>query len=105
MQSIDTTLRRMIDDKSITGAEAYKHARNKSAFEQFREDNTASKPQIKPAFQANQYDNQMAWNWNTLRIFTSYVQPGVKRHNPSNNKSTSDTDTQVTMKWNDHYGR
>lgn len=37
MQSIDTSLRRMLDEKIITGTEAFKHARNKAMFEQYRE--------------------------------------------------------------------
>ncbi len=37
MQSIDTALRRMLDAKLISGEEAFLHARNKRAFEQYRE--------------------------------------------------------------------
>jgi len=37
MQAIDTTLRRLLDAKMISGEEAYKNARNKKAFEQYRE--------------------------------------------------------------------
>jgi twitching motility protein PilT len=42
MQSVDTTLRRMLDEKLITGSEAYKRAKNKMAFEQYRESNSTS---------------------------------------------------------------
>jgi twitching motility protein PilT len=37
MQSIDTALRRLLDEKLITGEEAYRKARLKSNFEQYRE--------------------------------------------------------------------
>lgn len=37
MQSIDTTLRRMLDEKLISGEDAYKKARNKKAFEHYRD--------------------------------------------------------------------
>lgn len=37
MQSIDTALRRLLDEKLITGEEAYRKARNKANFEQYRE--------------------------------------------------------------------
>ena len=37
MQAIDTTLRRLLDAKLISGEEAYKTARNKKAFEQYRD--------------------------------------------------------------------
>ncbi len=37
MQSIDTALRRLLDEKLITGEEAYRKARTKSNFEQYRE--------------------------------------------------------------------
>lgn len=37
MQSIDMTLRRMLDEKLINGEEAHLRARNKKAFEQYRE--------------------------------------------------------------------
>ncbi len=37
MQSIDTALRRLLDEKLITGEEAYKKARLKMNFEQYRE--------------------------------------------------------------------
>lgn len=37
MQAIDTTLRRLLDAKLISGEEAYKNARNKKAFEQYRD--------------------------------------------------------------------
>jgi twitching motility protein PilT len=37
MQSIDTALRRLLEEKRITGEEAYRKARNKSIFEQYRE--------------------------------------------------------------------
>jgi len=49
MQSLDTVLRRYLDEKLITGNEAYRTARNKSAFEQYRE------PE---AFSANGASNQ-----------------------------------------------
>lgn len=39
MQAIDTTLRRMMDAKLISGEEAYKHARNTRAFESYRDSN------------------------------------------------------------------
>jgi twitching motility protein PilT len=37
MQSLDTVLRRYLDEKLINGDEAYKYARNKNAFEQYRD--------------------------------------------------------------------
>ena len=37
MQSIDMALRRLLDEKLITGEEAYKKARLKTNFEQYRE--------------------------------------------------------------------
>lgn len=37
MQSIDTALRRLLDEKLISGEQAYKHSRNKRSFEQYRE--------------------------------------------------------------------
>ena len=37
MQAMDTVLRRYLDEKLITGNEAYRVARNKAAFEQYRE--------------------------------------------------------------------
>jgi twitching motility protein PilT len=37
MQSIDMALRRLLDEKLITGDEAYQKARNKANFEQYRE--------------------------------------------------------------------
>jgi twitching motility protein PilT len=37
MQSLDNSLRRMLDAKLITGSEAYRKAVNKSEFEQFWE--------------------------------------------------------------------
>lgn len=37
MQAMDTVLRRYLDEKTITGNEAYRVARNKSGFEQYRE--------------------------------------------------------------------
>jgi len=37
MQSMDTVLRRYLDEKLITGNEAYRVAKNKTAFEQYRE--------------------------------------------------------------------
>jgi len=36
MQTLDYALRRMVDEKLISGIEAYKHANNKSQFEQYR---------------------------------------------------------------------
>lgn len=39
MQNIDTALRRLLDEKLITGEEAYRKARQKSNFEQYREQN------------------------------------------------------------------
>jgi twitching motility protein PilT len=43
MQALDTTLRKLLDAKVILGDEAYKHARNKRAFEQYRESDTNTK--------------------------------------------------------------
>jgi twitching motility protein PilT len=37
MQAMDTVLRRFLDEKLISGNEAYRVARNKAAFEQYRE--------------------------------------------------------------------
>ena len=37
MQSIDMALRRLLDERLITGEEAYRKARLKSNFEQYRE--------------------------------------------------------------------
>ena len=37
MQTMDSSLRRLLDAKLITGSEAYRKASNKAAFEQFRE--------------------------------------------------------------------
>jgi twitching motility protein PilT len=37
MQAMDTVLRRYLDEKLITGNEAYRVAKNKAAFEQYRE--------------------------------------------------------------------
>jgi twitching motility protein PilT len=36
MQTLDGALRKMLDEKLISGTEAYRHARNKSHFEQYR---------------------------------------------------------------------
>jgi len=36
MQTLDYALRRLVDEKMISGIEAYKHANNKSLFEQYR---------------------------------------------------------------------
>lgn len=36
MQTLDHALRKMLDEKLISGTEAYRHARNKSHFEQYR---------------------------------------------------------------------
>lgn len=44
MQSIDTALRRLLDEKLITGEEAYRKARNKAKFEQYREPNEPASP-------------------------------------------------------------
>ncbi|MGD8570879.1 MAG: type IV pilus twitching motility protein PilT [Gammaproteobacteria bacterium] len=40
MQAMDTVLRRFLDEKLISGNEAYRVARNKAAFEQYRETET-----------------------------------------------------------------
>jgi Tfp pilus assembly pilus retraction ATPase PilT len=37
MQALDTVLRRYLDEKLITRNEAYRVAKNKAAFEQYRE--------------------------------------------------------------------
>ena len=42
MQSIDMTLRRMVEEKLISGEEAYLHARNKKAFEQYQQTRTST---------------------------------------------------------------
>lgn len=44
MQNIDTALRRLLDEKLITGEEAYRKARQKSNFEQYREQDESLKP-------------------------------------------------------------
>jgi twitching motility protein PilT len=44
MQSIDTALRRLLDEKLITGEEAYRKARQKSNFEQYREQDESINP-------------------------------------------------------------
>ncbi|MDT8384214.1 MAG: type IV pilus twitching motility protein PilT [Gammaproteobacteria bacterium] len=44
MQTIDTALRRLLDEKLITGEEAYRKARQKSNFEQYREHDESLKP-------------------------------------------------------------
>lgn len=44
MQSIDTALRRLLDEKLITGEEAYRKARQKSNFEQYREQDESLTP-------------------------------------------------------------
>jgi twitching motility protein PilT len=41
MQSLDNSLRHLVDAKLITGGEAYRKASNKAAFEQFREPDDA----------------------------------------------------------------
>jgi twitching motility protein PilT len=48
MQSIDMTLRRFLDEKLINGEEAYRHARNKRAFEQYREGEQKAAPGSAP---------------------------------------------------------
>ena len=42
MQAMDTVLRRYLDEKLITGNEAYRVARQKSAFEQYKENDVYS---------------------------------------------------------------
>jgi twitching motility protein PilT len=37
MQTLDTTLRRLLDAKLISGNDAYNHARNKQTFDRFRD--------------------------------------------------------------------
>jgi len=37
MQTLDSSLRRLLDNKQISGNEAYNHARNKSTFDRYRE--------------------------------------------------------------------
>jgi twitching motility protein PilT len=49
MQAIDTTLRRLLDAKLISGEEAYKNARNKKAFEQYRDTHAESYAKNSPA--------------------------------------------------------
>ncbi len=44
MQNIDTALRRLLDEKQITGEEAYRKARLKSNFEQYREQDDSTNP-------------------------------------------------------------
>ena len=44
MQNIDTALRRLLDEKLITGEEAYRKARQKSNFEQYREQDESLTP-------------------------------------------------------------
>ncbi|HHI93294.1 MAG TPA: type IV pilus twitching motility protein PilT [Gammaproteobacteria bacterium] len=44
MQNIDTALRRLLDEKLITGEEAYRKARLKSNFEQYREQDESTNP-------------------------------------------------------------
>jgi twitching motility protein PilT len=41
MQTLDTSLRRLVDARLITGKEAYRKATNKAAFQQFVEDGDA----------------------------------------------------------------
>jgi len=60
MQSIDTTLRRLMDDNIITGAEAYNHARHKVSFEPFREEYAAATTLSSSAAATKQFDNQFA---------------------------------------------
>jgi twitching motility protein PilT len=44
MQSIDGALRRLLDEKLITGEEAYRKARFKTNFEQYREQDESANP-------------------------------------------------------------
>ncbi|WP_455220274.1 type IV pilus twitching motility protein PilT [Kaarinaea lacus] len=55
MQAMDTVLRRYLDEKLITGNEAYRVAKNKAAFEQYREpiENAAN-----ASIPKNQFSNQ-----------------------------------------------
>lgn len=49
MQAMDTALRKLVDSKIILGEEAYKHARNKRTFEQFRDFDTNENNSAKPS--------------------------------------------------------
>ncbi len=51
MQNIDTALRRLLDEKLITGEEAYRKARLKSNFEQYREQDDSINPTSDSKFQ------------------------------------------------------
>ncbi len=51
MQNIDTALRRLLDEKLITGEEAYRKARLKSNFEQYREQDDSTNPASANRFQ------------------------------------------------------
>jgi twitching motility protein PilT len=51
MQSIDTALRRLLDEKLISGEEAYRKARLKSNFEQYREHDESTDPTTNNGFQ------------------------------------------------------
>ncbi len=51
MQNIDTALRRLLDEKLITGEEAYRKARLKSNFEQYREQDDSTDPASASKFQ------------------------------------------------------
>jgi len=53
MLGIDTSLRRLLDEKQISGEEAYNNARNKKSFEQYREQD--QKPKTTKAFTDNQF--------------------------------------------------
>ncbi len=53
MLGIDTSLRRLLDEKQISGEDAYKHARNNKTFEQYREQN--SKPIVPNEYTDNQF--------------------------------------------------
>lgn len=51
MQSIDTALRRLLDEKLISGEEAYRKARLKSNFEQYREQDEPTNSTTRSEFQ------------------------------------------------------
>jgi len=51
MQNIDTALRRLLDEKLITGEEAYRKARLKLNFEQYREQDESTNPASASKFQ------------------------------------------------------
>lgn len=50
MQSIDMALRRLLDEKLITGEEAYRKSRIKSNFEQYREQDGSANPTAPASF-------------------------------------------------------